>query len=238
MNTSAAIGDEPRTPPHNGRMTVIDPIMRGHLEHVVNSLVNETRGSVDRERIREVVYEAYDEIAATAKFEQFIPILAMRQARLLLQTRLVASGEREKDTTNVLLVCGTNAGRSQVAASLLRFYAPGRLEVVSAGQGPAEEVIPEVVAYMRDHGVELTDYPKRLRPEYIEVADHVVFVGSNQAQVPAGKDLEQWPIPHMTGLDREQMHEAIHGIDERVRGFIARVAPDVDTPPSIFEVRP
>lgn len=219
-------------------MTVIDPIMRGHLEHVVNSLVNETRGSIERDRIREVVYEAYDEISATAKFEQFVPILSMRQARLLLQARLAASGEKPKDYTGVLLVCGTNAGRSQVSAALLRFYAPGRLEVVSAGQDPAEDVNPEVVAYMREHGVELTDYPKRLRPEYIALADHIIFVGSNDAEVPADKDVERWPIPHMTGLDRDEMHQAIHGIDTRARAFIARVLPQVQMPPSIFDVRP
>lgn len=219
-------------------MSLSDPIMRAHLEHVVNSLVNETRGSVDRERIRDLVYESYDEIAPSAKFERFLPILAMRQARLLLQVRRIASGEVPKGAVAVLLVCGTNAGRSQVAASLLRFYAPGRLDVVSAGQDPAEDVNPDVVDYMRERGVELTDYPKRLRPEFIDVADHVIFVGSNDAPVPAGKDVERWSIPHMTGLERDEMREAIHGIDARVRDFITRVLPGVEMPPSIFDARP
>lgn len=215
----------------------MDLIMRGHLEHVVNALVNETRGSVDRDRIREVVYDAYDEISANAKFEQFLPILTMRQARLILHAKLMTTGEQPKDATTVLLVCGTNAGRSQVSAALLRFYAPGLLDVVSAGQDPAEDVNADVVAYMHDHGVELTDYPKRLRPEFIDVADYIIFVGSNDAQVPADKDTERWPIPHMSGLDREQMHDAIHGIDTRVRAFLGRILPDLELPPSIFDVR-
>lgn len=220
-----------------GRMTVVDPVMRGHLEHVVNSLVNETRGSIDREQIRAVVYDAYGEIAPGAKFDQFIPILTMRQARLLLQAKEYAEGRRPKDFTAVLLICGPNAGRSQVAAALLRFYAPGRLHVVSAGQNPGEETNPNVIAYMRERGVELTDYPKRLRPEFIGLADYIVFVGSNDAQVPPDKDTERWPIPHMTGLNRDEMRDAIQEIDDRVRGFIARVLPDVQLPPSIFERR-
>lgn len=218
-------------------MTVIDPIMRGHLDHVVNTLVNESRGSVDREQIRSVVDEAYEEVSEGARIEQFIPILTMRQARLLMTARQRLAEGPETDTASVLLVCGTNAGRSQVAASLLRFYAPGLLDVVSAGQNPGEETIPEVVAYMREHGVELTDYPKRLRPEFVEGADYIVFVGSNKTEVPADKDLERWPIPHMSGLDRDEMREAIGQIDDRVRAFIRRVLPEADLPPSIFRRR-
>ena len=218
-------------------MTVTDPIMRGHLDHVVNSLVNESRGSVDRQQIRGIVDEAYQEVSEGARIEQFIPILTMRQARLIMGAREYREGRKPKDFTATLLVCGTNAGRSQVAASLLRFYAPGHMEVVSAGQNPAEEVNPAVVAYMREHGVELTDYPKRLRPEFIDMADHIIFVGSNDAQVPGDKDTERWPIPHMTGLDRDEMRDAIQGIDDRVRAFIGRVLPDVEMPPSIFHRR-
>jgi arsenate reductase len=218
-------------------MADIDPIMQGHLDHVVNSLVNETRGGTDRDTIREVVYEAYDEIAADAKFEQFIPILTMRQARLLLQMRDRMANPRENEPETVLIVCGTNAGRSQVAAALLRFYAPGLLEVVSAGQNPREGINEDAVAYMRDHGVELTDYPKRLRPEYIGLADHIIFAGSNSADVPTEKDTERWPIPHTTGLDRAALEDAVQMIDDRVRAFIARVLPDAEIPASIFEVR-
>jgi arsenate reductase len=219
-------------------MAATDPVMRGHLNHVVNALVNESKGAVEREQIRAMVDEAYDEVSEGARIEQFIPILTMRQARLLLHARRRLTDGKDADHTDVLLVCGTNAGRSQVAASLLRFYAPGHLDVLSAGQNPAEETNPEVVAYMREHGVELTDYPKRLRPEYVDLADYVVFVGSNDTQVPPDKDTERWPIQHMTGLNREEMRQAIGEIDDRVRAFVARVLPEVKMPPSIFEQRP
>jgi ArsR family transcriptional regulator len=218
-------------------MVTTDSAMQAHLTHVVNSLVNETRGAVDREEIRRIVDEAYEEIASGAKFDTFIPILTMRQAKLMLQSRAkAAAGHGEHPT--VLLVCGTNAGRSQMAAALLRFYAAGHLEVVSAGQSPGDEVVGDAVAYLREHGVELTDYPKPLRPEYVDAADHVVFIGSNVADVPPGKDLEQWPVPHMTGLSVEEMHAAVGLIDERVRAFLARILPDVQIPPSIFDARP
>jgi len=218
-------------------MVEMDLIMQGHLDHVVNSLVNETRGATDRETIRGLVYEAYEEIAADAKFDQFIPILTLRQARLLLEMRERLSGKRQKQAESVLIVCGTNAGRSQVAAALLRFYAPGLLDVVSAGQNPREGINEDAVAYMRERGVELTDYPKRLRTEYIQLADHIIFAGSNEADVPEDKDVERWPIPHTTGLDRDALEDAVRMIDDRVRGFLGRVLPQAEIPPSILEVR-
>lgn len=217
-------------------LSELDPIMRHHLEHVINSLVNITRGSVPRDQIQEVVADAYEEVAASAKIEQFIPILTMRQAQLLLEARQRQAGG-QSSTKSVLLVCGTNAGRSQVGAALLRFYAPGLLDVVSAGQNPAEDVNENVVTYMREHGIELTDYPKRLRPEYIDVADHIIFVGSNIVEVPAGKDTEQWDVPHTSGLDLQQVKDAIHTIDDKARAFLRRILPDHELPPSIFEQR-
>lgn len=215
-------------------MLEVDSVMQGHLDHVLTTLVNETGGSIDRDQLRAVVSEAYEEIAEHARIEQFIPILTLRQARLLLQSRRFQPKER----TEVLLVCGTNAGRSQVAASLMRFYAAGNVEVVSAGQDPAEETNAEVVAYLREHGVELTDYPKRLRPEYVDAADHVVFVGSNTTDVPADKDLEQWPIPHLSDLPLPELQAGVREIDARVRGFLQRIMPEVPLPPSIFVQRP
>ena len=219
-------------------MVNTDETMQAHLTHVVNALVNETRGAVDRDEIRTIVEEAYEEIASHAKFDKFIPILTMRQAKVILQARMKAAAEARAAHPVVLLVCGTNAGRSQMAAALMRFYAAGHLEVVSAGNTPGGDVVADAVSYMREHGVELTDYPKLLRPEFIEAADHVVFIGSNTADVPPGKDLEQWAVPHMSGLSTAELHDAIHLIDERVRAFLRRVLPDLELPPSIFDARP
>jgi len=55
--------------------------------------------------------------------------------------------------------------------------------------------------------------------------------------VPQDKDTERWPIPHMTGLSRVAMHDAIQDIDRRVRKFIARIRPDLELPPSIYRKR-
>ncbi len=55
----------------------------------------------------------------------------------------------------ILFVCVHNAGRSQMAASLLNVLSDGRATAMSAGTMPAEHVHPEVVDAMREIGLDL-----------------------------------------------------------------------------------
>jgi len=213
--------------------------MRLHLNHVVNALVNETKGGTPRDHIASVVDESYEEIAEHAKIETFLPILTLRHARSILMAQDYASGKRLKDFTGVLVACRSNRGRSQAAAALFRFYAPGLLLVLSAGTAPAEEPRERVVTYLREHGVELTDYPKRVRSEYIDLADHVVILQPGvDLPLPQGTDVEFWDIPELTSQMSEEDVEAIlRDVDDHVRVTLARIQPDLDFPPSIFEAR-
>jgi protein-tyrosine-phosphatase len=59
-------------------------------------------------------------------------------------------------TTQVIFACVHNAGRSQMAAAFFnRVAAAGRAHAVSAGTKPANEVQPEVIAVMREVGIDL-----------------------------------------------------------------------------------
>ena len=57
-----------------------------------------------------------------------------------------------RDRPVVLFVCVHNAGRSQMAAGLLRKYADGAVDVRSAGTAPSEEINPSVVTAMSRGG--------------------------------------------------------------------------------------
>src|ERR671931_2314587 len=77
-----------------------------------------------------------------------------------------------------LFVCRQNAGRSQMSAALFERAAGGRHRALSAGTTPAERVHPEVVAVMRELGIDLSDRtPRRLTRELAEQADVVVTMG-------------------------------------------------------------
>jgi arsenate reductase (thioredoxin) len=53
---------------------------------------------------------------------------------------------------SVLFLCVHNAGRSQMAAGLLRSLAGEQIEVLSAGSDPADSINPAAVAVMAEKG--------------------------------------------------------------------------------------
>ena len=57
----------------------------------------------------------------------------------------------------VLFVCLHNAGRSQMSQALFERASGGRHTALSAGTTPSERVRPEVVAVMREMGIDLAD---------------------------------------------------------------------------------
>ena len=56
----------------------------------------------------------------------------------------------------VLFVCVHNAGRSQMAAGYLQHLAGDRIQVLSAGSEPADQVNPIAVAAMREEGIDVS----------------------------------------------------------------------------------
>lgn len=83
----------------------------------------------------------------------------------------------------ILFACVHNAGRSQMAAAYLnRLAAPALARGVSAGTSPGARVHPEVVAVMREEGIELEGVtPQPLTLELASGADLLVTMGCGEA---------------------------------------------------------
>src|SRR4029077_19942170 len=82
----------------------------------------------------------------------------------------------------VLFVCVHNAGRSQMAAGYLQHLAGDRIEVLSAGSEPADQVNPVAVEAMREEGIDVTgERPKVLSTEAVQQSDVVVTMGCGDA---------------------------------------------------------
>lgn len=60
------------------------------------------------------------------------------------------------DKASVLFVCVHNAGRSQMAAGFLRELAGDRVEVLSAGTQPKNEINPSAIEAMAEVGIDIT----------------------------------------------------------------------------------
>ncbi len=122
----------------------------------------------------------------------------------------------------VLFVCVHNAGRSQMAASLLAKHASGRVAVRSAGSAPAGAINPSVMAVMGEVGVDLSaEMPKALTDEAVRESDVVVTMGCGDAcPVYPGKRYLDWDLPDPSGLPVDAVRPIRDEIDRRVRDLL------------------
>jgi arsenate reductase (thioredoxin) len=129
----------------------------------------------------------------------------------------------EKDERPVVLfVCVHNAGRSQMAAALLRDAADGRVVVRSAGSEPAEKINPAVVQAMAEVGIDLSkELPKPITTEALEDSDVVITMGCGDAcPVYSGKRYLDWDLPDPAGLTLEQVRPIRNEIASRVKDLL------------------
>lgn len=124
--------------------------------------------------------------------------------------------------SRVLFVCLHNAGRSQMSQALFELAAAGRHEARSAGTTPADHVHANVVAVMREVGVELDGrVPQRLTDELGRWADVVVTMGCGDAcPVIPGRRYLDWELPDPKDLPLDQVRAIREDISTRVRGLL------------------
>jgi protein-tyrosine-phosphatase len=125
----------------------------------------------------------------------------------------------------VLFVCVHNAGRSQMAAGLVKLRSDGRILVRSAGSDPGEEINPAVVEAMADVGVDLSEeFPKPLTDEVVRAADVVITMGCGDAcPIYPGKRYQDWTVDDPAGQDVATVRRIRDEIDRRVRTLIAEL---------------
>jgi len=133
-----------------------------------------------------------------------------------------------EDTVEVLFVCVHNAGRSQMAAGLLKLRSEGRIQVRSAGSAPAEEINPNAVVALEELGVDMGEAcPKPLTDEVVRAADVVVTMGCGDAcPIYPGKRYEDWELDDPAGQDLETVRRIRDELDRRVQKLIAELLPD------------
>jgi arsenate reductase (thioredoxin) len=128
----------------------------------------------------------------------------------------------ERPARRVLFVCVQNAGRSQMAAALFNRYATGGATAESAGTRPAAQVHPEVVAVMREVGIDLEgNRPQRMRPELAVGVERVVTMGCGDECPVVRAPVEDWGLPDPAGQPLATVRAIRDEIDVRVRSLLA-----------------
>lgn len=139
------------------------------------------------------------------------------------------SMEREpvSDKPTVLFVCVHNAGRSQMAAGFLSQLAGDRVEVLSAGSQPADQLNPVAVQAMAEAGVDITSaVPKILTADAVREADVVITMGcGDSCPVFPGTRYEDWALEDPAGQDIEAVRPIRDDIRNRIATLVAELLP-------------
>lgn len=125
----------------------------------------------------------------------------------------------------ILFACVHNAGRSQMAAALFnRAVDPAAARAVSAGTSPGDRVHPEVVAVMRELGVDLAPArPQLLTAALAQGTQVLITMGCGDAcPVVPGARMEDWPLADPKGQSVEDVRAIRDEIARRVQDLVAR----------------
>jgi arsenate reductase (thioredoxin) len=204
---------------------ILDPVTRHHVDQLTRGLVSEFAGIFAEQTINRYITESVDLLGENARINVFVPVLAHRFARERLRALAQSEGIVSKDQLEVLFICVHNAGRSQMAAGLVKLRSQGRVHVRSAGSAPAYEINPAVIEAMEELGVDMSEeFPKPLTDEVVKAADVVITMGCGDAcPIYPGKKYEDWELDDPAGQDVASVRGIRDEIDARVQRLIGEL---------------
>jgi arsenate reductase len=127
--------------------------------------------------------------------------------------------------TNVLFVCVANSGRSVMAERLFRQIAGDRHQARSAGSEPGTAPHVQVVAALRELGIDAGDHvPRKLDAEALEWADVAVSTCSEEVcPVTPGVRRLNWHLPNPKNVPLEQVRPIRDEIERLVGELVAEL---------------
>jgi protein-tyrosine-phosphatase len=131
--------------------------------------------------------------------------------------------------SSVLFVCVHNAGRSQMAAGFLRDLAGDRVEVLSAGTQPKNEINPSAIEAMAEVGIDITgQQPKVLTEDAVKASDYVITMGcGDECPWFPGKIYLDWVLDDPAGLGVE----SVRPIRDKIKDLVTALVTEIDAKP-------
>lgn len=197
------------------------------LGAAIEELTAEFAGIHSPQTVARLVVDSHMQLGRGARIAGYLPILAARFARDRLRASASVEGLLMTDKPEVLFVCVHNAGRSQMAAGLLNYYAKDNVLVRSAGSAPADTISPAVMQVMEELGIDLSqEFPKPLTTEAVQASDVVITMGCGDAcPIFPGKRYLDWQLEDPAGQDIDTVRRIRDDIDARVRVLLAELVP-------------
>ncbi|TKX63480.1 low molecular weight phosphatase family protein [Halorubrum sp. ASP1] len=128
----------------------------------------------------------------------------------------------DDDVVTFGFVCVQNAGRSQMSAAFAERERrerglDDRVEVVTGGTHPADEVHPEVVEAMGELDIDLSDrVPREVSTAELNACDVVATMGCSTLTLADGVDARDWALDDPHGQEIERVREIRDEIEVRV----------------------
>ena len=220
--------------PHLTGLSNVDPA----LDRVAASLAERFPGTPSNECVR-VVRESYAALVRRGgESVHLVPLTEHFARQRIIDAEKVHAQEAAagaEQRPQVLFVCVANAGRSQLAAALMRHYAGDRVVVRSAGSAPAADVHAGVRALLEELGDataadEVDDvtrfYPKPLTDDAVRAADVVITMGcGDTCPILPGKRYEDWMVGDPALASPAGVAAIRDDLDQRVRALLADLVP-------------
>jgi arsenate reductase len=122
-----------------------------------------------------------------------------------------------------IFACVHNAGRSQMAAAWFNQLADAsKARAISAGTEPGTRIHPEVLAAMKEEGIDLSQAkPRLLTDELARGATMLITMGCGEA-CPAipGLRRDDWPLEDPKGKPIERVRQIRDDVRRRVGALL------------------
>jgi protein-tyrosine-phosphatase len=178
-----------------------------------------------REITQRIVAESLSTLKEQATITAWLPTFAERFARDRLRALAKAEHLVDDERPAVLFLCVHNAGRSQMAAGLLRHLSGGAIAVFSGGSEPASEINSVAVQAMAEIGIDITsEFPKPWTNEVVGAVDVVVSMGCGDAcPVLPGKRYVDWELEDPAGKPIDVVRRVRDEIGRRVGDLVTEL---------------
>lgn len=131
--------------------------------------------------------------------------------------------ETKRKAIKVIFACVHNAGRSQMAASFFNLYCnQTKAFALSAGTNPGTNVHAEVLAVMKEEGLDLSNIkPQLLTDKLAEEAEMLITMGCGETcpMIPGLKRAD-WGLPDPKGQTIDRVREIRDEVKKRVQNLV------------------
>ena len=127
----------------------------------------------------------------------------------------------------ILFVCRENACRSQMAAAFTQYLAGDKIEALSSGSEPADEINPDMVKAMQEKGIDMVFRRTRSLNQALSESqpDMIISMGcQEECPLIPGVKIQDWDLPDPAGQSMEFMRTVRDEIENRVNDLVSSVS--------------